>query len=563
MLVALALGGCSADALTAGRPSADAGADAFVGNPSDAGGPPPRPTGVESPRGDSYSPTEQACHEMECGAPSCLVTIGSCCEGSVAAECCGEPVATDVFDAVTFADCDASLACIGDAVNGPYLYEHEGVRAIYPGGTTDADGALFIGSSFDSSNVAAHIEVDFATGTECDGCVDAVGVGLVTTAASGAAIEPSIAVLYSSSRRAVRLVVKDRVIVEQPAEGSPNVTLSVRPDGTATLTGVGAPMTAQFPTGPMRLVVFGRSVNPTSGTVGTGVSRVAIGRGTCNVPDAWGPREPITLTGVGNPAPVALPEIRNASIASYGSERWVALETEDGIAIAERGGGGDDELVLRSGDTGYALLANKEDRTFHDPELIYDDARGVLTMFYTRRIGGRTDVGRAVLANGRLTEGDVALLGASEPTIASRPGGHVLIARTASAELSVFELDTIAGTPGEPVTVISTDLLAAAMGLRPDEIANPSLAADEATWLLYFDVRRGTRWSIAMLASDHLSSFRSPTEEGVVLAPIEDFERLGVRGADVLMEADGARMVYVGTDGINDVLAQAFRAGTP
>ncbi len=102
-------------------------------------------------------------------------------------------------------------------------------------------------------------------------------------------------------------------------------------------------------------------------------------------------------------------------------------------------------------------------------------------------------------------------------------------------------------------------------GILPDLVAadtlgEPAIFEHDGAFQLYLPYRRGTRWSIAQLASPNLADWR--LVDSAALEGAGPLERLGVRDPDVRIAGDAIELVYLAVDGITERLRRTTRRAT-
>jgi len=91
-------------------------------------------------------------------------------------------------------------------------------------------------------------------------------------------------------------------------------------------------------------------------------------------------------------------------------------------------------------------------------------------------------------------------------------------------------------------------------------VSEPSLLLFDHAWHLYVSRRQGARYSIGLLASDELVSWRWVDADAFGgSAAADEFDRLGARSPAVLANGDSVELLYVGLDGARERLGRASR----
>jgi hypothetical protein len=498
-----------------------------------------------------------------------------------------------------FSVCDDTLApedCVTADPFGPARWIADGM--LVPGGSTSEDAGLLL-EAIDTTVERVVLDITLRTDGCRENCVEGAGVGMVAgTTLDGASVQPAVALVLSSSRATVSLVVGDRIEASWPVE--PGVLhayeLALSPAGLATVSANGTEQgSAQFEPVAGRVVVFGRNTNIAPGSAGGArIGRIGIERSLCDIPTAWRDRGQLEIRDRTTRAPIVdaleAPSIAvdtegNAALAfQMGSRVLFAMRGEPSVpntfSLAHTLG----ESALEQHDP-YAAFAVR------DPELFYQG--DTWHLLYTAvgtdgvmRIGHAVRSATALPTGLRAFEPDPRpLLDPADhsgerhfemPTLAILPWGpRVLIVRATSDDGATRLLAFVSREEGalwEPFVGGRLEELTA-RGPGPaitsrfdaDEIAHPSLVVHGGAFQLFYAGRRGTRWGVGLLASDELAFWRTVSDDEPVLGPLAGPERIGVDGIDVVARGDTIEIVYRGLPGTGSRLGHAARrsAETP
>jgi hypothetical protein len=536
----------------------------------------------------------------DCSDRGCQ-TLRACCVGS--GDCCSS-VATPSLPAqipLQGGDCPEgtrdAASCLSEAgmtvsAFGTPASKLEG-GAFLPNGDEQFDSGLVLGDPVDLSTRRLELEVRFGGASGCGvSCLEGAGVALTTERPTGETyVEPRVGLVLSGANNQVRLVVAGETVARASLLDSPESTwrLVVRPTGALTWKrGDESLAEVQFVPSPnAHLVLFGRNRQSVSASESARIEGLSVASELCDVPRAWSDAEPLELHEGG--AAVGSP-----SLAYDGSGRAVLAyeERRSGgsvIRVARAPAGeGLDKATLANDAAQPALEGGRahDQGGVRDPELVWDAQGGRWVLLYTAiAVDGTRSIGRAVMpADGTQFAADDSpvlepsgqgVLGISQPTVARRSDGRwALVALSEVSEghsrFAVFLGDegdagqswasyseSNLGEVADPVTAQRPE------GFVVDEIADPSLIIHNGAWQLYYARRRGTDWSVGLLASDgmlywrHLASGYAVFEGGT-----GKFDRLGVSGPDAVSGDGRVELLHVGRDGVRPGLGLVSRAAT-
>jgi hypothetical protein len=249
----------------------------------------------------------------------------------------------------------------------------------------------------------------------------------------------------------------------------------------------------------------------------------------------------------------------------------VALEERGNILIGRLAAGTTQVELLGSQD----VSAVDDGKTLADPALLWHPTRGWL-LYYTILDGETASIGRAVSGTGETFTPDAEpVLRATaatprfeQPTVATHLSDQlVMIVRTTDDD-GVTQLAAYRSLGGVSWTHVETSHLEALTrrgdvshdGFTADDVAHPSLVVHNGAWQVYYAGRRGTRWSIGLLASDELLHWR---DVGLVLSGDGNgFDRLGASAPAARSVADRVELLFEGHDGVYTSIGFAARPST-
>jgi hypothetical protein len=503
------------------------------------------------------------CDDAECQS------LGSCCLG--AGDCCAP---ADTIE-VAFAGCDSVAGCVSGArAFGDPAPWVDGDR-LAPGGDARFDSGLVLEPTVDTTAFRTSVRVTFRRPEPCEGtCIEAAGVGLTDRASYDATshVRPEVGLVVDADGNVHLIVASESVgswpmnAVEEPWR------LTLRPDGRLSVARDGEDVALvsgarRFsPARAHHVVLYGRNE---TGREGARIGSVTLDTELCDMPGAWAGRAPVEFA---DSAPLPA-RFEGTTLAEDDASTWLAYASGGAVHFARRDAAtnGPFERVGR-------LDAELDERLSH-PSLLRDGNRWLLyatslrdeTSSILRAELSALDGGDGLEATDRRLvlepSGDAAAL--SKPTVARVEMGtgearYVMIAHRRSTG-GVTELATYVATDGVAFRAVTGDDLATLTasdsnigpGARADELGQPSLLVRNGTWRLYFGVRHGTRWRVALLASDELLYWRD-----VGLALREGSTRmdwLGTSQPAVLGHENAVDMLYVAHDGMDETLAWTSR----
>jgi predicted GH43/DUF377 family glycosyl hydrolase len=524
-------------------------ADSVPASPRAADPPPDPGLGGEEP--DAIA----SCYALDasCRAGGCP-TLPSCCTLNTA--CC-EPIAdASIPPLVDFAGCAGTIESCGlESLRGfGSAQVREGRLA--PDGMM-ADSGVVIGSPVDLRvhrvTVTAKLESTACRGT----CVEAAGFGFAHAPLDGPLVRPVAALLASSDRRSVSLLVGDRIVASWPmTSDSETWSLAFEPSGRVLVDG---PATAArfdgMPVARASLVAYGR--NDALRETGARIDDIETAVELCDVPSAWNARETIALAPTAVDSPSVFGEV-------------IAWADRGSIYAADLDG-----TVWNQGDPILVGTQFHDEGGVSDPEIVF--RAGEWNLFYTATShNGIRSIGRAVASvpGPFVPDGSPVLQAAAArdeegldmPTVAEVFDGRwVLIARVRSPE-NRTSLESFVSTDGKTFVRLGGALPATttrsaggpSLAFDAHEVADPSLVIVNGAYHLFFAGRRGTRSSIGLLLSDDLRFWRAI--DGAVLEPDGAIDRVGVRAPDAMVDASGVvHLYYVGDDGHGRLLRRTSR----
>jgi hypothetical protein len=569
---AIALAGCtvfdgagrcdrSCDGPDASSPS-DAGAavprhDASFGD----GGALPVPSSETSTDGDTCfnGVDDDLDGQRDCADTACGLAP-YCCIGAAREECCAPSGALNV----DFTSCESSdpEACSPDvaAFGQPSAIVEE--HAMVPNGGETSDAGLTIGGPVDAMReritIAARIAASIGS---CSDCLDAVGVGIGDAiAGSAVSVHPDVAILVRPARRDCALIIAGEVIDSLPlADAMPHqYGLTLAPDGEVifTLDGARVGGATWTPRVDRRVVLYGRTHNrPAGAPPPARALSVTVSTRACEIPSALA-REASAILGPGDV------EARAPSAVSSDGALTVALEVDGDVALARPDGAG--------GWTIAPVLIAPDGEAYRDPELVRGSDRWQLFVTHERdgastiaRAEGAPDFGETFADPVDLTgPGGVSL---SAPSVATWSGTLVaavaLVEGVARIVLLDLNGDGLTWHGGSPSAATVIERRGGLMAFDADEVGGPALFVDGGGLLrVYYAGRRGTRWSIGMIASGDGSTF-TPAPLTPLLAPSgAGFDALAVSDPSVV-HTDGALQIFYGaSDGGSHTIGRATGA---
>jgi hypothetical protein len=527
----------------------------FSTDAADPGAYDPRTCWDESD-GDGDGSTD--CQDDGCaGVRSCAIGDGDRCE----------LLATTVADVAACEGAADPTGCLSAArAIGASAIE---ASVLVPLGTMSGDAGFVFGDPIDLSSERARIAVSFVR-SDCDGCVEGAAVA-VARAEVQRIVEPVVALVASSARGNVALVVGDAMVATWPidAETPTPFELVLRPTGevTARRTDIGDPGTTIRIT-PMRdleVVAYGRNPAHAAPTdTRAGIAALSIARSICDMPSSWvvGPARPVrqgSAAMVDFSSPSTWTEGAVEAIAvTRGMAIYAGEYATDAFAIGETpavrqhpshatAGVTDPEIFFHEGAWNIAFTAVASD--------------GVKSIGLARG-GASIDAEFAPEAGPVIHPSAIGVRDLEMPTVAFIESGEwLLVARATRLDGSRALLGFTSDDRGQQwdlrVDADLGDRTARPGAVEPlafdaDEIADPSLVIVNGGYQLYFAGRRGTRWGIGLYASDEFLFWR-PMNGGSLMAP-----SVGTRRPDV--SAIGGELRLISENSRSHAVDVAVRA---
>lgn len=531
----------------------------------------------------------------DCADDGCAA-LHSCCVGD--GDCCFAAPGPTPPTGLSFTSCGPEVGdCLpaGGATpfGSPSPFIADGGLA--PGGDGEFDSGLLFDESVDLSSHRVVLSARFGAAVDCaEGCVEGVSASLTYDTMLGAEdhVRVVAGLLASGSRGDVSLVLSDAIVTRWPSSSDDEIwSLTVRPTGEVSVLRDGVPLEggsgAILPRRGARVVVHGHSRNP-SATPPTGVRLLSLDVATslCDVPSSWGPRQDVLLraTSTGEITPPALEAL---SLSYDGTGRaTVALGADHAIFLSKRPGTLTTELTLTDVLSNPALEGGRahDAHGVFDPELVWDEGGARWVLLYSGQSdGGEGDdvrsIGRATAEasasiftpdDGPVLEpADYSVRGFDQPTVAVHEDGTwVMVVR---AELLDGQrefwalLSNDQGQSFRRVEGVRLDqALAPGQGalFDADEVSQPSLAIHGGAYRLYFARRLGARWSIGLVVSDELVSWRHPLDGAPVLLGAGELERVGVTAPSVAIQNERVELYYLALDGVGATLRRTDHMAT-
>ncbi len=523
----------------------------------------------------------------DCADPACQ-PLGSCCVGR--GDCCAELSASPLPSHVDVSACTGTdaLACVsgmetsvesfGDGA--PFLDR----GALAAGGNSSGDSGLLLGTAIDLRTHQVTLEADVTAAEECGAtCLESVAFGFVPDAPVGRVVRPLVALLSSPSLNQMRLIIGDEV-VKSFAVTAANIrwTLRLDPSGRVRVSNdqlAFSDFEAPFvPVEAARLVIYGRSRNPSAtGVGGARIGNLDVYASLCDMPAAWDARRALPLLEQGSPSSSSLGlNLRAPALLHDGDVTLAAFAQAGAILLGELKPGGVElnptgrPEYIRP-DTSISWQAGG----FDQPALLRPDG-GALELFFTatgadeiKRIGmasqgadGRLEVEAAAVLD-PADYGDLTEL--SSPTAVQETGGATLLVLQARDAQGTHLEAFYRMSSGDAFTRITSGNLAGltlsgSAQADADEVGEPSLVLFDHAWHLYVARRQGARYSIGLLASDELVSWRWVDEDAFGPNAVAGaFDGLGTRSPAALVTDDSVELLYLGLDGAKATLGQTRR----
>ncbi|NOY92816.1 MAG: hypothetical protein GXP55_16625 [Deltaproteobacteria bacterium] len=522
----------------------------------------------------------------DCADPACQ-SLGSCCVGR--GDCCealsAGPLPTGL-DVSGCAGTDAA-ACVsglgttfstfGDLL--PFLDR----GALAPGGDASGDAGLVLGEAIDLRTHRVVLSADILSAEDCTAtCLESVAIGFAPDAPMGRVVRPLVALLSSPSLNQMRLVIGDEVVKSFPVV-APSVrwSLTLDPEGRVEVSNDQPEFTAYeapfAPAAAARLVIYGRSRNPSAtGLGGARIGKLTINTSLCDMPSAWNAREQLPLLDSGSPAGDLGLNLEAPALVRDADVTYAAFARDGAILLGElRADGvelnstGRPEYIRPDATHGWQAGG------FDDPALLRPGARTPEVYFTatgadgTERIGmaspnaaDQFEVGAAPLLEPR----DYGLTGVSQPTVAEHSSGTtILLVHARDAQGTHIEAFYRESPAAAFVRITQGNLRALTLSgsarADADDVGEPSLVLFDHAWHLYVARRQGARYSVGLLASDELVSWRWVDTDAFGASGVTGaFDRLGARSPAALVTDNSVELLYLGLDGAKATLGRTRRS---
>lgn len=603
MLLAAFVGACSAADGASRTPSRDAGAGFPPGSDAATGfqdaamptepQPYPLPLDGELPaaREPSMDPgtSVETCFDgldndstgaIDCDDRSCQ-SLRSCCVGN---GLCGARVdsGTVALDRDLLGRCEGTTLseCLPDATTfgspAPFLRpEGDGV-AMAPGGDGQyASGVVLRTDGIDLRVHRSSLAATLARGNRpCVGrsCLDGLSFGFAAQNPSGTeAHVDAIAALHASDARGeVALEILGETVARWALEDEPESSWTLEfvpaPGGGAFWVHHGGAIAGPYPFAPTRPaipVLWGHSPNPSAFGHGLAFLSAEVDVLLADMPDAWRDQGTLTMRVGGMPSPNAPGQSPTIAATDEGVVH-IAWQGTEGIFFGRRDPSFDaGEFAARR----EPIVAGEG---FRNPELVWNEEQARFWLW----VDEATPDGSQLRLFVEAERGGAFRAGPSQSFPTSRPARNVSVVALPTSVRSRDSGATprwamVAQGPDErwrsftssdgaqwrPWPVIET-----ALGgeLQGSAYADPSLSVNNGAYHLYISERQGARWQTVLLASEDLFHWR--LVERSILGPSESgFDRLGLRGVDVLDTPMHQEVVYAGDNGMRSTLLRAQR----
>ncbi len=530
--------------------------------PVDAGGKPPITSTEDGLNGFAcFNGVDDDLDEAtDCEDVACSRTP-FCCLGVASPECCGSSgtLRADFAGCVDLGSCGASASVFGTP--RPLL----AFGALVPNGDAVSDSGIVLDRPLDGTRERIEVTASIASPDDgCTECLDAVGIG-VGDGVSGdvVLVRADAAVLVRAARRDYALLVAGEVVMTRALEdGEPHeYALALSPDGSVTVSVDGEEtMEASWsPRADRRAIVDGRTANRPAGSPPPARAVwVELAAAECEIPSALA-REPAALmpswSPIGARAPSAVPE---------GDGALVAFEIEGAIHLARTDASGVWSLA-GSGDVQIPALDPPDGEAYRDPELV--DGGDHWVLYVTHEHDGTRSIARALGAGVHAETFDppidlIAPVPVWSPSVEAF-GGRTVVAAVYGSEprIGLFEL------AGDELVPRSADLSPLAVvsprggvsAFDADEVAAPALFVDGSGLLrLYYSGRRGSRWSIGMIASGDGTSFGYAPSEPVLRPSGSGHDALSVLDPSVVELGGDLHLFHTASDGLRPQVSRAI-----
>lgn len=505
---------------------------------------------------------------------SCCVGDGSCC--SAVAD---GPLPSGAVPLDACSDGDDAATCLSGAgvpvtAFGDPLPRIE--SGLLPNGDGSYDSGLLLGDPVDLGSHRIEVTATFGAPADCGAsCLEGVAVGFTADEDLGAStnVRMLVGLLYSGSRAEVSLVVANEAVRRWPMEATEETwSLTVRPDGIVEAMGppLESPASVELlPEHAARLVVYGHNTNrPADSVLGARLTSLSVTTSLCDIPYAWAERGAATLRSGGV---VYTPSfLHGPSIATTPEgDALLAFELAGKIVLAERDDTTGDFHLLGSPDVS---VVEADGAALSDPELVWAD--GAWRLYYTLDDGAgigmaEGDADAASFTHEGVVVPPLGLARVEQPTLARHHTGvWIMVARTTDDD-GIAHLAVLRSTDGRnwhrqmqgDLEALTARGASSLTGFDADDIAHPSLVIHDGAWQLYYAGRRGTRWSVGLIASDELFWWRSLGR--VFSGDGNGFDRVGTSAPDATPLGDSIELVYEGLDGAQSRAGRAWRPATP
>lgn len=543
----------------AGRPDG-AAVDASVA--SDSGSNPPPMAGYPiDPSAGAESPGErdddvasiESCYDgvdndlasspgTDCDDPGCSV-LPSCWIGRDVG--CGPSTAGPTFDVCTDGSCFAGATLFGS----PTPFVEGDMLAL--GGDATYDSGLLFPSPYDLRTDKLSLVATFGLPADCDGCLESAAFGLTAAQALGDTdhVVPIAALVLSGARDEVSLVVGNTTLARFEASAGP-WTLELSPNGTARVLrdGVVAHDGARFARDTAaRVVLYGHSRNPSATSIASArIEGFSTRSERCDMPAAWAPSETLVFERGVQSWTARTPSSPSVALDPSGVPTLVFVEGGSVFAAKAPDPAVPARFVPVAGDgfDGTPLLSDVA-----EVELVASD--GGFTLFVRGGEGG--GLVRYVLS------ADARTVGVGTPlSFPAAIEGFGVVERAGRTFLVAKHGRSVSTYVSEDRTSFTAVVELPVAGLDADAFGEPDLFVQRDTYRVSLPVRRGTHWRSALFASDDFVHWRLVDED--VASATDSNERLGVRGADALVETGRESWIYEGYDGVGGALRRRSRA---
>ena len=476
--------------------------------------------------------------KIDCEDPNCA-PLRSCCVGN--GDCCSPNSIDGFINSTNFLLCTDLDSCFAST---PWSSFGMGVertdRGLVSQGTATEEGGVRFHTPIDLQTTRLQLNLDIDLPGDCDAnCIETLTLGLVEDADAdpGQVLDFPIALTYSGARDAFSLFFQGRERNRFSRGEATNAELIVRPTGSIQLR-IGSEIVARyenvFSPRYFQLVLSGRSRD--GGQTSLALKTLNVLTSLCDIPTAWTNRAILDLSGTDPSIEHANEETRIAYLATDGSLRFVR-EIEGRL----------EALPFQLDPTSLPGV-----KRLADPELFFRD--GVWQFYFTAiRDDGQTEIRRGTFGEDSVSAEETVLTNAQAPTVAWSPSGVEVMVVLQDEKLVAYLRHR--GT----LQPVPNSMLAAVVQNETNQVGKPSLVLHNRAWHLYVPLRRGTRWTLELFASDEMVAWR---HVGTAMAGEDGFDRLGILDPDAESIGDEVRLLYVGDDGVTQRLGQTRRMGT-